>query len=119
MATLGAAGAPDLVPITFAPVGDLIYTAVDHKAKTTRDLVRLENIRRDPRVTLLVDEYNDDWSKLWWCRLRGTAQVAEAGEAFEAGIAALTERYDQYRRTRLRGPVIVIAVQDSTGWGAR
>lgn len=118
MATISASGAPDIVPVTFALVDDTVYTAVDHKAKTTRDLTRLANIRADERVTLLVDEYNEDWSKLWWCRLRGNAQVALEGKAFETGIETLTAKYEHYRRTRLRGPVIVISVTETTGWAA-
>ena len=66
-------GLIDLVPITFAVVDDdSIVTAVDHKPKRTTRLQRLENIRKNPSVTVLVDHYDDDWSTLWWVRARGT-----------------------------------------------
>ena len=106
--------------MTFAFVGDdTIYTAIDHKPKTTRSLRRLSNIERDPRVTVLVDRYDEDWAKLWWCRLRGTATVAEEGSTdFLKGVEALTAKYEAYQRTRVRGPVIVIAVTDGIGWTA-
>ena len=120
LATIAPDGQPDLVPITFALVDpDTICTAVDHKPKTTRELRRLANIERDGRVTLLVDRYEDaEWSKLWWCRLRGTARIVEDGPAFDLAIQALTAKYEQYRRTRLQGPVIEIAVTGATGWTA-
>jgi PPOX class probable F420-dependent enzyme len=98
--------------------GDVLYTAVDHKPKRTRELRRLANIRNDPRVGVLVDRYDDDWSKLWWCRLRGEAEVVTDGPEFDRGVEALTEKYDHYRRTRVRGPVIVIRISEWTGWAA-
>jgi PPOX class probable F420-dependent enzyme len=73
LATHNPSGAIDLVPITFAFVGDTIVTAVDHKPKRTTHLQRLENIRRNPHVTVLVDQYADDWNALWWVRIRGDA----------------------------------------------
>src|SRR5205814_1068673 len=64
-----------LVPITFALVGDTILTAVDHKPKISRRLRRIANIERNHDVTVLVDHYEEDWTRLWWCRLAGTARV--------------------------------------------
>ncbi|MBO0786795.1 MAG: pyridoxamine 5'-phosphate oxidase family protein, partial [Actinobacteria bacterium] len=61
LATTGADGQPHLVPVTFALDGDLLYTAVDAKPKTTRQLRRLRNIRGNPRVSLLADHYQEDW----------------------------------------------------------
>jgi PPOX class probable F420-dependent enzyme len=118
LATVGADGRPDLVPITFALDADTVFSAVDHKAKRTRALARLANIERDPRVTVLVDHYDENWSKLWWCRLRGDAQTVTEGAEFNRGLEVLTEKYEPYQRTRLRGPVIVIHVTHWLGWAA-
>ena len=71
LATVGGPGSPHLVPVTFAVAGDRIYSAVDAKPKTTRDLRRLRNIRADPRVAVLADHYDEDWSRLWWARADG------------------------------------------------
>lgn len=95
-----------------------MYTGVDHKPKRTRSLARLANVERDPRVTLLVDRYDDTWSKLWWVRLRGAAEVVDDGSELDLGLQALTAKYEQYRRTRLRGPVIVVRVSSVLGWAA-
>ena len=118
LATIGRDGRPDVVPITFALDGQTVYTGVDHKPKRSRELARLANIERDPRVTLLADRYDDTWSKLWWVRLRGDASVVADGTDLDLGIQALTEKYEQYRRTRLRGPIVVVRVESVLGWAA-
>ena len=118
LASVSSDGRPDIVPITFALVDRVLYSGVDHKPKRSRELVRLANIERDPRVTVLVDHYDENWSKLWWCRLRGEGAVVTGGADFDQGVEALTAKYEQYERTRLRGPVIVIRVTSTLGWSA-
>ena len=118
LATTGTDGQPHLVPVTFAVDGDLIYTAVDHKPKTTASLRRLRNIRENPRVALLADHYADDWDTLWWVRADGSARVVEHGQATARPIDVLTARYEQYRHFRPTGPVIVVQVERWTGWAA-
>jgi PPOX class probable F420-dependent enzyme len=105
-----------LVPITFALVGDTVVTAVDHKPKRSRRLRRVANIERNHHVTVLVDHYEEDWSRLWWCRLSGVARVFYQGEEFDSAVDALVARYEQYADTRPSGPVIRIAVAHWTGW---
>jgi PPOX class probable F420-dependent enzyme len=118
LGTLNPSGAIDLVPVTFAFVDDTtIVTAVDHKPKRTTRLQRLENIRVHPQVTVLVDHYEDEWSNLWWVRLRGVAVAHERpGNAL---LEPLLAKYPQYTETRPAGPAIVISVTDVMGWSAR
>ena len=104
------------MPITFVLLDDAIVTAVDHKPKRTTNLQRLENIRRNPDVTVLVDEYADDWSALWWVRLRGVATVHEVVPA--DALAALSDKYEQYRQRPPAGPAIVVRVHDALAWNA-
>src|SRR6185295_2161566 len=68
LATVGPGGRPHLVPCTFALVDDHIVSVVDEKPKSTKALRRLSNIRNDPRVSMLVDRYDEDWRRLWWVR---------------------------------------------------
>ena len=117
LATHNPSGAIDLVPITFALVAETVVTAVDHKPKRTPHLQRLENIRHNPDVTVLVDHYADDWTQLWWARLRGRAEVHEAAES--ALIEALVDKYEQYRERPPPGPVIVVRITDIAAWSAR
>ena len=118
LATISASGV-DLVPITFAMVGSTVVTAVDHKPKTTRWLRRLENIDRDPRVTILIDHYDDDWSSLWWVRLRGLARVLDEGLRAATAIDQLVAKYPRhYADVPPVGPVIEVDVTEVRTWRA-
>ncbi len=117
LATHNPRGGIDLVPCTFVLVDDdTIVTAVDHKPKRTARLQRLENIRTNPSVTVLVDHYDDDWSTLWWVRARGDAHVVDQLEP--PLVEALVAKYGQYDDHRPDGPAIVIRVTELTGWSA-
>jgi PPOX class probable F420-dependent enzyme len=119
LGTLTKTGRVDLVPMTFALVDDVMYTAVDHKPKRTTELKRLENVRVTPEVSVLVDEYDDaDWSTLWWARLRGLAHVVEEGAEYDAGVDALVAKYEQYHAVRPAGPAIVIELIRWQWWSA-
>lgn len=113
LATAGPDGVPHLVPIVFALVGDVIHTAVDGKPKRTRRLKRLANIAANPRVSVLADHYEDDWSRLWWVRADGVARILDSSPA---GLAALVERYPQYLETPPPGPFLEITVERWSGW---
>jgi PPOX class probable F420-dependent enzyme len=118
-------GAPRLVPIVFALIGDVLYTAVDAKPKTTTALRRLDDIRASPAVCVLVDHYEADWTHLWWARADGQARVLDAGRAGGAAdeeahtaLRGLTERYPVYRSQPPPGPVIAVDVTRWSGWSA-
>ncbi|HET9901128.1 MAG TPA: TIGR03668 family PPOX class F420-dependent oxidoreductase [Actinomycetes bacterium] len=117
LATLRSDGSPHLVPVTFAVDGDALAFAVDAKPKTTQRLQRIRNIERDPRVSLLVDEYADDWSRLWWVRIDGTAQQVEDVVA-ERWMTRLQAKYEQYQASPPAGLVVEIRIDRWTGWQA-
>ena len=117
LATAGPDGAPHLVPIVFALSGDTLYSAVDGKPKRSLALRRLANVAANPRVTVLVDHYDDDWTALWWVRADGTARVLEPAEAAVA-LELLTARYRQYVTSPPPGPVLAIDVLRWSGWAA-
>lgn len=117
LATADAGGRPHVVPITFAVDGDTIYFAVDAKPKRTTDLKRLRNIAANPAVSVLVDRYDDDdWTRLWWVRVDGTAHVLADKAAAGRAIDLLVSRYPQYRSARPAGPVVAIKVGRISGW---
>ena len=118
LATVAATGRPHVVPVTFALAGDLVYTAVDAKPKTTRDLRRLDNIRSDPRVSVLADYYDEDWAELWWVRADGEATIVDDRPEMTEPVRLLARRYPQYRRDPPAGPVIAVRVTRWTGWSA-
>jgi PPOX class probable F420-dependent enzyme len=114
LATVRPDGAPHLVPIVFAVEGDRVTFAVDGKPKSTTDLQRLANIAAEPRVCLLADVYDEDWSQLWWARADGTARMVDG-----PAPTALIERYPAYADAPPPGPVVVVAVDRWSGWAAR
>ena len=119
LATVDADGRPHLVPIVYVPTEDGLATVVDGKPKAHQRLRRLANIRAHPEVSVLVDRYDDDWSRLWWARADGTADIVDIDDASVAGIvAALTERYPQYRTNPPPGPLIAVTVRRWSGWSA-
>lgn len=119
LATLEADGRAHLVPIAFALAGETLYSAVDEKPKRSRRLRRIENARRRPEVTVLVDRYEEDWALLWWVRLRGRARVLTGGEEATRALSLLAAKYDQYRRAPPAPPVLAIDVYEWRRWEAR
>ena len=118
LATINTDGTPHLVPVVFAVHRETVYTAVDAKRKSTQRLRRLANIEADPRVCLIVDHYADDWTQLWWVRADGDAAVHHSGDEMAAGYALLRQKYPQYQRIALDGPVITVAVRRWSSWQA-
>lgn len=116
LATVTPQGSPHVVPIVFAVRDDVIYTAVDGKPKSTRQLRRLANIAAQPAVSILVDVYDDDWSLLWWVRADGSAVVHHTGPQLMSGLDALRAKYPQYQRIALPGPVIAVTISKWTAW---
>jgi PPOX class probable F420-dependent enzyme len=118
LSTSGADGEPHVVPVVFAMSHDVVYTAVDAKRKSTQRLRRLANIAANPRVSLLVDHYDEDWTKLWWVRADGAAQIHDSGDDMAMGYALLRRKYPQYERIALDGPVVTVAVRRFSSWHA-
>jgi PPOX class probable F420-dependent enzyme len=129
LGTTAPDGRPRLVPIAFAAaVGDgnvTIYSALDEKPKSVadpRDLARVRDVRERPRVSVLIDEWDEDWSRLVWLRLDGDASLLEP-EAEQAGehasaVRLLRERYPQYAAQRLEErPILRIAIERAASWG--
>jgi PPOX class probable F420-dependent enzyme len=116
LATVTPDGPPHLVPIVFALAETTIYTAVDGKPKASQRLRRLANIEANPRVSILVDHYEDDWSQLWWVRADGIAAIHHNGTACDRGFELLRRKYPQYQYVPLAGPVIVVDVDQWSSW---
>ncbi len=120
LATVDALGRPHLVPVAFAVSGNLVVVAVDHKPKTSTNLKRLRNVKSNPHVSFLVDEYDDhDWSRLWWVRADGTARVFhEDDQDRDEPATWLVAKYDQYDAMPPAGPVILTGIEVWRGWAS-
>ena len=122
LATADAAGAPHVIPICYAVVGDAFYFVVDDKPKRTRTgLKRLRNIAANPQVALVIDDYDEDWTRLAYLLVHGrAASVTDAGE-YAKGLDALRQRYPQYRSMPLAfetHPMVRITPSRSHWWRA-
>jgi PPOX class probable F420-dependent enzyme len=133
LATIRANGRPRLVPVCFVllapphePDRPVVYTALDEKPKRVpdpRDLARVRDILRRHAVTLLVDRWDEDWSRLAWLRCDGEAALLEptdeAVAEHRAAVAALRAKYPQYVAHALEGrPLIRIVIDRTRSWGA-
>jgi PPOX class probable F420-dependent enzyme len=106
------------VAVTFALDADTVVSAVDHKPKRTQELQRLRNLEERPTASLLVDHYEDDWSKLWWVRLDLDVEIVRDGPRRTDLLGPLIRKYADYRVTSPQGPVLMMAVRSTTSWSA-
>jgi PPOX class probable F420-dependent enzyme len=121
LATADADGHPHVVPVCYAFDGVRFYTPLDEKPKRVagKELRRVRNIEARHEASLLIDQYNDDWSKLGYVLVHGRADLLAPGDEMHAqALVLLRERYMQYRTMRLETqPVIVITPERVVSWG--
>ena len=123
LATLDDKNRPHIVPICFVYDGKLLYTAVDRKPKRVprERLARLRNIRAAPRIAFLIDEYDEDWTQLWYILIRGKAKLIpkSAHKEHARAIRKLRAKYPQYAQGILAddAPIIRITPERATFWG--
>ena len=122
LATVGGDGRPLVVPICYALEDQRIYSAVDAKPKRTRELRRLRNIAENPLISLVVDEYDEDWTRLRYVIVEGHADVLTGGDEFSRAIDRLVAKYPQYRSLTLSrdaGAVVRITPDRVLAWRYR
>lgn len=117
LATVRPDGRPHVVPIVFAIDGDRVYSIADSKPKRGLDLLRFRNIEANPSVSLLADEYAEDWQGLWWVRADGLARVVRGGLERDLTIELLRAKYPQYGDlVDPSGAAMVMDVARVTSW---
>jgi PPOX class probable F420-dependent enzyme len=121
LATADAAGRPTAVPVCFVQLDGRLYIPIDAKPKhgDPRRLKRLRNIAQQPAVALLVDRYDDDWTRLRWLLIRAQAAVVDDHPERQPALAALEARYPQYAAMGLAGlglPLIVLQPSAVSRW---
>jgi PPOX class probable F420-dependent enzyme len=113
---------PHVVPFCYAREDDRLYFVVDEKPKQAgKRLKRLSNIAENPAVALVVDVYDEDWRRLEYALVRGTAEIVTRPEEFQQALALLRARYPQYRAMRLeagRNEVVRITATGAHHWKA-
>jgi PPOX class probable F420-dependent enzyme len=119
---------PRVLPVTFAVVGDAVWSAIDEKPKRVAEPARVACLRRRPEAALLVDRYDDDWSRLAWVQLLGSVDVLPADPSPDsagaapseaaAALAALAAKYEQYAERTPPGPLLRLTVERTLHWRA-
>jgi PPOX class probable F420-dependent enzyme len=121
LATADAKGQPHVIPLCYVFDGESIYSVLDAKPKTVslRQLRRVRNILANPQVSMVVDHYEEDWSRLQYLMVLGEAGLLESGEEWARAIAMLREKYPQYQAMDLdQSPVIKIVPARIVGWSS-
>jgi PPOX class probable F420-dependent enzyme len=120
LATADRAATPHVVPVCFALSQQTLYITIDEKPKRgpANALKRLRNIAENPAVALVVDRYDEDWTRLGWVMLHGRAEILDAGAEHDAAQTLLQSRYPQLVRMQIaRHPVIAVRIERATSWG--
>jgi coenzyme F420-0:L-glutamate ligase / coenzyme F420-1:gamma-L-glutamate ligase len=121
LATLDRERKPHVVPICFVLDSSVLYSAIDRKPKRVKatQLVRLKNIRETPHVALLIDQYDEDWTRLWYVLVRGEAKFVSTPAEQKRAIQLLRAKYRQYDMKMLAddAPVLRISPVRVTAWG--
>lgn len=119
LATADNAGRPHVVPVCYAVHGTTLYITIDEKPKKLeRSPKRLRNLTENPAAAVMVDHYEEDWSRLGWIMLRGRAEILTSGGEHDSAQTLLRTRYPQYERMDLQPlPVIALRIARVTTWG--
>ena len=120
LATADAGGQPHVIPVCFVFDGRNFYSPIDEKPKRAAPtkLRRVRNIEVNPRVAIIIDHYEEDWKKLGYVLVFGTARILLGGKGHRDAVRLLRRRYSQYRSMAIESrPMIVIAPKSTVVWG--
>jgi PPOX class probable F420-dependent enzyme len=106
---------PRVLPVTFAVAAGAVWSAIDEKPKRSAEPARLRHLRRRPEAALLVDLYDDDWTRLAWVQLLGSVELLPVESAPEA-IEALARKYAPYAERTPPGPLLRLTVTRTRQW---
>src|SRR6266487_1356620 len=119
LATADRGAVPHVVPVCFAVAGGTLYITIDEKPKRSATaLKRLRNIAENPAVAVVVDRYDEDWTRLAWVMLHGRAEILGKGTEHADAQALLRSRYPQLRSMQIAScPVIAVRIERTASWG--
>ncbi len=121
LATVDGSGRPLVLPICYVVEGETLCSPTDAKPKRVpvERLKRLRNVLENPHVAVVVDDYSEDWTRLAYVILHGTAEVLTAGPTFAQAVLALRAKYPQYQQMPIEAtPMIAVQLTRAVSWGA-
>jgi PPOX class probable F420-dependent enzyme len=124
LATAATDAVPHAVPLCFWFDGVNFYFVIDQKPKRQSGLKlkRMRNITVNPRVCLLIDHYEEDWTHLGYVLVNGHARIVEGREEYMLALRNLRDKYPQYRDMALSYETNLMIRIEPLGvhvWGAR
>jgi PPOX class probable F420-dependent enzyme len=120
LATADRGAVPHVVPVCFAVSAETLYITIDEKPKRRPPtaLKRLKNIAENPAVAVVVDRYDEDWTRLGWVMLRGRAEILREGQEHQDAQDLLRARYPQLAAMQIATyPVIAVRIERTRSWG--
>lgn len=120
LATADSAARPHVVPVCYAYANGTLYITVDEKPKrdASRPLKRVRNIAQNPAVAVVVDRYDEDWTRLAWLMIHGHADLLDGGGEHDSAQVLLRARYPQLNAMQIeRLPVIAVRIERTASWG--
>ena len=121
LSTVDEAGRPLVLPVCYIVAGETLFSPTDAKPKRVpvQRLKRLRNIRQNPHVALVIDDYSEDWAELSYVILHGRAEILTSGASFDQAVVALREKYPQYHHMAIQeNPMIAVHLERAVSWGA-
>ncbi len=114
---------PRVLPVTFAVVGEHVWTAIDQKPKRkpAGEIARVRYLRRRPEAALCADHYDHDWSRLAWVQVIAAVKVLDPeseGEGPRVGLEGLRQKYSQYVDDPPEGPFFRLSPERALCWRA-
>jgi coenzyme F420-0:L-glutamate ligase/coenzyme F420-1:gamma-L-glutamate ligase len=127
LATVDLECKPHVIPVVFVFDNDrnCYFIPIDEKTKRSRpeNLKRVKNIQENPNIALLLDEYNEDWTKLYFIMIRGKGSILggkklEQNEMLilEKAHKLLCDKYPQYKKIGIGKYLIKIMPQKVVVW---
>ncbi len=119
LATASVDGRPHVIPVCFTLDTKKIYSPIDEKPKRSHPLQlrRVRNIKENPKVSLVVDHYSEDWRKLCYVIVEGRARIISRGRFHRRAVLLLRRKYRQYSIMKLKNrPIIQINPTRVVAW---
>jgi nitroimidazol reductase NimA-like FMN-containing flavoprotein (pyridoxamine 5'-phosphate oxidase superfamily) len=102
---------PHVTPVIYALDGEAFVIAVDYGTK------KLANLRENPKVSLVVDEYGDGNTAIM---IQGECAIMEKGSEYLRLLRILLERFQYYREhpwSEGEAPILRIVPEKIVVWG--
>lgn len=122
LATVDPENKPHVVPVVFVFDDTYYYIPLDEKIKRYKaeDLTRVKNIKQNPNVSLLIDEYHEDWNKLHFVIIHGIASLVfkegQDNSLLKKAHNLLCKKYPQYQTLGMGESCIKIRPEKTFRW---